>query len=144
MTPDPSTDPLPRPTVNVFLVSLTLFGLYLIISLLAALLLSAASMSLHPATRLFIWLVLSAALGYNLLRRFRRYPSLKSLALILVLAIGMLLAMSIAAMLRLAEAGAGFGPEVAAFALNALALFGVGASGLLFARVLFGRLNPSR
>jgi hypothetical protein len=115
--------------VNVFLVSLTLFGLYLIISMVTALLLSAASMSLHPATRLFIWLVLSAAVGYNLLRRYRRYPSLKSLALILALAIGMLLAMSIAAMLRLAEAGGGLGPEIASFALNAVVSLVSGRAG---------------
>ena len=143
MSTEISTDLFPRPTVNVFLVSLTLFGLYLIVSMVTTLLLSAASMTLHPATRLFIWLVLSAAVGYNLLRRYRRYPSLTSLAVILALAIGMLLAMSIAAMLRLAEAG-GLGSQLPSFALNAASFFAVGASGLLLARVLFFRMNRAR
>ena len=131
------------PSAKVLLVSLTLFGRYLIISLLAARLRSAPSLSLHPATRLLIWRALSAAVGYHLRRRNRRYPLLASLALAQGFAIGMLPAMSVAALLRLSDGSGEVGREMASFMLNALALLGVGAAGRHLARLLFGRLNPS-
>ena len=133
----------PRPSAKVLLVSLALFGRYLIISLLAARLRSAPSLSLHPATRLLIWLALSAAVGYHLRRRNRRDPLLASLALAQGFAIGMLPAMSVAALLRLSDGSGEVGREMASFMFNALALLGVGAAGRHLSRLLFGRLNPS-
>jgi FtsH-binding integral membrane protein len=140
---DAFADP-PRPTVNVLLASLGLVGLYLIITIVATLALAAAQMGLHPATRWFIWLVLTTAVGFNLLRRHRRYPSPAVLALILALSIGILLAMSVAAVRRLAAGSSELGPQLLSFAANAAGLFVVGAAGLYLAQRLFNRRARSR
>jgi len=138
---DPSLDP---PVVNVLRASLALFSLYIATSVITSLALSAASIDLHPATRFFIWLVMSAAVGYGLLRRHGRYPSPATLGLILALAIFMILAMSVAAMLRLDDSIEALVPQLAAFAFNTAALFVVGAAGLQLARAIFSRRNRSQ
>ncbi len=138
-----SSDDSPRPPVNVLLVSLLLVGLYLIITIVATLALAAAGAGLHPATRWFIWLVLTAAVGFNLLRRHRRYPSPGVLALILGLSIGILLAMSVAAVLRLATASGDTAPQLLSIGTNAVGLFFVGAVGLYLAQFLFNRRSRS-
>lgn len=138
MSKDRSADP-PGPTINVFLASLSLVALYLISTVVATFALAAADGALHPATRWFIWLVLTTAVGFNLLRRHRRYPSPAVLALILALSIAILLAMSIAAVLRLADGSGELAPQLLSFAGNAAALFVLGASGLYLAQFLFNR-----
>jgi hypothetical protein len=127
----------------VLLASLSLVGLYLVITIVATLALSAADQGLHPATRWFIWLVLTTAVGVNLLRRHRRYPSPAVLALILALSIGILLAMSVAAMLRLAAGSGDLVPQLVSIAMNAAGLFVVGAAGLYLAQRLFARRASS-
>jgi len=129
----------PRPTINVFLASFSLVSLYLVITIVATFALAAADGGLHPATRWFIWLVLTTAVGFNLLRRHRRYPSPAVLALILALSIAILLAMSIAALLRLADGSGDLAPQLLSFATNAVALFVLGAAGLYLAQFLFNR-----
>ena len=94
-------EPADPPSVNVLRSSLALFSLYIATTVIVSLALAAASIDLHPATRFFIWLVMSAAVGYGLLRRHGRYPSPPTLGLILGLAIFWILGMSVAATLRL-------------------------------------------
>ena len=96
-------EPADSPSVNVLRSSLALFSLYIATTVIVSLALAAASIDLHPATRFFIWLVMSAAVGYGLLRRHGRYPSPPTLGLILGLAIFWILGMSVAATLRLEE-----------------------------------------
>lgn len=143
MSTDRSADP-PRPTINVFLASFSLVALYLVITIVATLALAAADGGLHPVTRWFIWLVLTTAVGFNLLRRHRRYPSPAVLALILALSIGILLAMSIAAVLRLAAGSGDIAPQLLSFFTNALGLFGVGVAGFYIAQRLFDRRPRSQ
>jgi hypothetical protein len=138
----PSADSA-TPPVNVLRVSLLLVGLYLVITLIATLALASAGTGLHPATRWFIWLVLTAAVGFNLLRRHRRYPSPAVLALILGLSIGILLAMSVAAVLRLATASADTAPQLLSIGINAVGLFVMGVVGLYLAQRLFKRRSRS-
>jgi hypothetical protein len=131
-----------RGQVNVLVTSLVLFFLYLTVTVVAAVALAAGSMTLHPATRIFIWCVMSAAVGYGLLRRHGDYPAARTLALVLALAILMLVGLSIAAMLRL---GAPSLPtQVGALVVNALTLFAAGAAGFSIARVVFRRRHPVR
>jgi len=146
MTPArvPADHPLDPPSVNVLRASLALFSLHIATSVVASLALAAASIDLHPATRFFVWLVMSAAVGYGLLRRHGRYPSPATLALILGLAIFMILAMSVAASLRLNHSAEALTPQLAACAVNTIALLLVGAAGLQRARAIFIRSNPAR
>ena len=118
-------------------VSLLLCLLCLTATAVAAVALAAGSMTLHPATRLFIWFVMSAAMGYGLLRRHRGYPNARTLAVILALAILMIVAMSIGAMLRLGESS--LLTQVGALAVNASMLLAMGAAGLGTAQVVFRR-----
>lgn len=131
-----------RGQVNVLVVSLLLCLLYLTATAVAAVALAAGSMTLHPATRLFIWFVMSAAMGYGLLRRHRGYPNARTLAVILALAILMIVAMSIGAMLRLGESS--LLTQVGALAVNASMLLAVGAAGLGTARVAYRRRHSVR
>lgn len=131
-----------RGQINVLVTSLVLFFLYLTVTVVAAVALAAGSMALHPATRIFIWCVMSAAVGYGLLRRHGGYPAARTLALILVLAILMLVGLSIAAMLRLGEPS--LPTHVGALVVNALTFFGAGAAGLGTARVVFRRRHSVR
>ena len=145
MTATPSAEhhPFDPPTVNVLRASLALFSLYIVTSVGASLALASASMALHPATRFFIWLVMSAAVGYGLLRRHGRYPSTATLGVILALAIFMILAMSIAATLRLSDSADALTSQLGAFAFNTASLFVIGAAGLRLARAIFTRRNPA-
>ena len=138
----PAQQPSVRGQVNVLVVSLLLCLLYLTVTAVAAVALAAGSMSLQPATRLFIWFVMSAAVGYGLLRRHRGYPEARTLALILALAILMIVAVSIGAMLRVGESS--LLTQAAALAVNASMLFAVGAAGLGTARVVFRRRHSVR
>jgi hypothetical protein len=131
-----------RGQVNVLVTSLVLFFLYLTVTVVAAVALAAGSMTLHPATRIFIWFVLSAAVGYGLLRHHGGYPAATTLAVILALAILMLVGLSIAATLRLGEPS--LTTHVGALVVNALTLFAAGAAGLGTARVVFRRRHSVR
>jgi hypothetical protein len=84
---------------------------------------------------------MSAVVGHCILRRHGRYPPPATLGLILALAIFMILAMSVAAMLRLNDPTEALTPQLAAFAFNTVALFLVGAAGLQLARAIFNRRN---
>jgi hypothetical protein len=134
--------PSARGQVNVLVVSLLLCLLYLTATAVAAVALAAGSMTLHPVTRLFIWFVMSAAMGYGLLRRHRGYPNARTLAVILALAILMIVAMSIGAMLRVGESS--LLTQAGALAVNASMLFAVDAAGLGTASVIFRRRHSVR
>jgi len=121
-----------------------LFSLYIATTVIVSFALAAASIDLHPATRFFIWLVMSAAVGYGLLRRHGRYPSPPTLGLILGLAIFWILGMSVAATLRLDDSAEALTPQLGAFAFNTVALLLVGAAGLQLARAIFSRRNRAR
>jgi hypothetical protein len=137
-------EPADPPSVNVLRSSLALFSLYIATTVIVSLALAAASIDLHPATRFFIWLVMSAAVGYGLLRRHGRYPSPPTLGLILGLAIFWILGMSVAATLRLDDSAEALTPQLGAFAFNTVALLLVGAAGLQLAGAIFSRRNRAR
>lgn len=133
------------PVIDVFRVSLLLTGLYLATTVVASVVLAFFSGQLHPATRVFVWFAMVAAVGYSLLRRHAgRYPSHLELALILLLPIGIMMAMSMAAIATLGHFDDMSLLQLGSFLLNALILFLVGVIALATADATYSRLNRVR
>lgn len=140
-------DPPPRPEVNVLVVSLILFFAYMITSALAALGLSAAGMALHPATRMFIWYVVTASVGFSLLKRHHVYPTRLRLGIILTLTIIYILFMSISILFKVGEGSLSSGLTqsiVLDMVLNTLGLFLIGSFALVVSHWAYARIRGLR
>lgn len=142
MAPTEYLEPQPRPEVNVLVVSLVLFFTYMISSAVVALGLSAAGMALHPLTRMFIWLVVTASVGFSLLRQHHVYPTRLRLGIILTLTIMYILFMSMSIILRLGDDS--LAPDMSVsialdMLVNTVSLFSIGAFALWAANWAYER-----
>jgi hypothetical protein len=123
----------------VLALTLVLVLLYTSATAVAPLVVSLPEGGLPPLIRLFVWFVVTASVGYALLRQHGRYPRQRDLLTALGLAVVTLCALRVALVLRLAPDRAT--GEAGLVVLAATVLFVVGTAGFAAASVLFGRVS---